>query len=228
MKFLEQPQLEMLTSFLSSREMGDRVLNGRIEAFSCKRAGEDKKMAKILEQQYVDELATSPQSLGVSPLGPLSSSSTRRLLIDLISTMNASFPDHDFSVLRPEQFVREHDMNTVMATVNNYLAPLRETYNSTFLEELWLAMESVVRLHECEVYSYIPDMEEDPFSEGNLWSFNYFFFNRSLKRILYFTCIATSKYSLKALRGGAAMDSDMESVGDGEDDGIMGEWEDDA
>jgi len=38
-------------------------------------------------------------------------------------------------------------------------------------------------------------MEDDPFSgSGNLWSFNYFFFNRQLKRIMYFTCIAASKF----------------------------------
>ena len=29
--------------------------------------------------------------------------------------------------------------------------------------------------------------------EGSLWSFNYFFYNRKLKRILFFTCSSTSK-----------------------------------
>ena len=29
-----------------------------------------------------------------------------------------------------------------------------------------------------QVYSYLPNMEDDPFSQVNLWSFNYFFFNR--------------------------------------------------
>mmetsp|Transcript_4014 Transcript_4014/g.11764 ORF Transcript_4014/g.11764 Transcript_4014/m.11764 type:complete len:224 (-) Transcript_4014:412-1083(-) len=192
----------------STMQVGDRILNGRIEAFSCKRAGEDKKMAKLLEQQYVDEIASSPLQLGTSPLGPLSDSSTRRLLIDLISTMNASFPDHDFSGLRPEQFTREPNVNLVVNSVNKHLAPLREAYNSTFLEELWQAIEEVIRLHECEIYSYIPDMEEDPFSEGHLWALNFFFFNRQLKRILYFTCIATSKYSPAA----AEAVSDPESL----------------
>jgi len=32
---------------------------------------------------------------------------TRKLLISLITTMNASFPDYDFSNLRAEQFDRE-------------------------------------------------------------------------------------------------------------------------
>jgi hypothetical protein len=34
MKFLSIDQLDALTSFLSDREAGDRILNGRIEAFS--------------------------------------------------------------------------------------------------------------------------------------------------------------------------------------------------
>jgi len=159
--------------------------------------------------------------LGTSPLGPLSDASTRRLLIDLIATMNASFPDHDFSGLRPEQFTREPNVNMVIASVNKHLAPLREAYNSTFLEELWLAIEQVIQLQECQVYSYIPDMEEDPFSAGHLWTFNFFFFNRNLKRILYFTCVATSKYSPAAaedlsdqesLDGLDALTADMEDV----------------
>ncbi len=34
----------------------------------------------------------------------------------------------------------------------------------------------------------------DPFNESaSLWSFNYFFFNRKLKRIVCFTCMACSK-----------------------------------
>ena len=129
MKFLEQPRLAMLSAFLGSRELGDRVIHGRIEAFSCKRAGDDKKLARDLEQQYVEEMAASSGSSagqpGTSPLGPLSDAATRRLLIDLISTMNASFPDHDFSALTADQFVREPTAALVCGRVNRHLAEAR-------------------------------------------------------------------------------------------------------
>ena len=46
MKLLENPRLSALTAFLSQRRLGERVLDGRVEAFSCERAGEDKKLAK--------------------------------------------------------------------------------------------------------------------------------------------------------------------------------------
>ena len=39
------------------------------------------------------------------------------------------------------------------------------------------------------VRSYNPDLDCDPFGEeGSLWSFNYFFYNKKLKRIVFFTC----------------------------------------
>lgn len=39
------------------------------------------------------------------------------------------------------------------------------------------------------VFSYNPDLDSDPFGEeGSLWSFNYFFYNKKLKRIVFFTC----------------------------------------
>lgn len=90
-----------------------RVNNSSFTHVGSKRAGEDKKLSKLLEQQYAEEVASSPSLLGSSPLGPLSESTTRRLLIDLISTMNASFPDHDFSSLRPDQFTRETNVHQV-------------------------------------------------------------------------------------------------------------------
>ena len=90
MKFLSVDQLELLTGFLTGREVGDRILNGRIEAFSCKlslspppplsiltnsvqhpyraaglpgkRAGEDKKLSKVLEQQVSPTRCCSPDT----------------------------------------------------------------------------------------------------------------------------------------------------------------------
>lgn len=46
------------------------------------------------------------------------------------------------------------------------------------------------------VCSYRPDGTSDPFSEsGIIWSFNFFFYNRKLRRILFLTCRADCKTS---------------------------------
>ena len=58
--------------------------------------------------------------------------------------------------------------------------------DSTFSDDLWSAVDEVISMYECDIYSYNPD-ESDPFGEdGYIWSFNYFFYNKKLKRILYF------------------------------------------
>lgn len=92
---------------LAGLATGSSVIEGRLDLYSCKLAGADKEVSKSLEQSYLDELASldelgsSPASApGTSPVGPLTDSSNRRTLITLILTLNASFPDYDFSSLR--------------------------------------------------------------------------------------------------------------------------------
>lgn len=183
MKYLENTGLEAMSNFLTGREMGGCVLDGRIEAFSCKRAGDDKKLSKLLEAKLVEDLTIqTPQRKRSTSLGDLSEVSTRRLLIDLISTLNASFPgmqqtihlhmnkrvllDHDFSTVSTDSFV-QRDLKFMLHNVNSYLAELTASSGS-ILEELWQAIDEVITLRDCEIFSYVPDMNEDPFSDGTL------------------------------------------------------------
>lgn len=151
----------------------------------------------------------SSGSPGSSPLGNLNDSSTRKLLVNLIGTMNAVFQDYDFSSIRPESFSREQ-LRMVVMTVNHRLAELADVLGPQFLEELWQAMDEVVTLDKCEVFSYVPDMDGDPFSDGNLWSFNYFFVNRRDKRILFFACVAKSK--LQSMEEDGLLIDEMEEI----------------
>ncbi|ETN24084.1 hypothetical protein, variant 2 [Phytophthora nicotianae INRA-310] len=200
MKYLEEPQLSWLNSVLGSYEIGDRVLNGKIETYSCKKAGSDKRLAKSLELYYQQEIEAAADLLGSSPLGPIAAPATRKLLINLISTMNASFPDYDFSAVKPEQFRKEPDFRIALQRINHDLAELLEAEGNGFVEKMWEAIAEAIKLDECDVYSYIPDMDSDPFSDGNLWSFNYFFYNKVQKKVLYFTCLCK----------GLTYDSDMD------------------
>lgn len=51
-----------------------------------------------------------------------------------------------------------------------------------------------MQLEECDFYEFLPDPDSEPDSEegGNLWSFYFLFFNRKLKRVLFFTSRAVS------------------------------------
>ena len=129
-----------------------------------------------------------PLRLRATSLGDLGEPSSRRLLFDLISTLDDFFPDYDFDTTKPEQFLIK-DVNQLIQTVNGYLAELTEE-RPNFLEKLWRSIDDVINLRKCEAFSLVPDMTEDPFSDGTLWSFNYFLFNHDLKQLIYFTCVA--------------------------------------
>jgi hypothetical protein len=67
-----------------------------------KAAGADKKLYKQIENKYDPSSLMSPpdddsiRSI-ISPFGPMNQPASRRTLFYLIGTLNASFPDYDFS-----------------------------------------------------------------------------------------------------------------------------------
>eukprot|EP00897_Mesotaenium_endlicherianum_P003625 jgi/Mesen1/3290/ME000191S02425 len=202
MKFLEYTPLARINSFLGHVNLGDYILRGVCEAYSCKIAGIDKKLSRSLEQEVLDSLTNSPQDLATSPVGPLSSSASRRTLIYLILTLNHMYPDYDFSLLRAHHFSKEVSLLSVKQSIDRLLLEAAKMWqldgeDSPLLETLWAAVDEVIELKDCDVYSYKPDMEGDPFAEkGSVWSFNFFFYNKKLKRILYLSCRCLSKQAI--------------------------------
>jgi len=240
MKFLEIPSVAQLNSFLDNVESisGEYIIRARIETYSCKRAGSDKKLFKSLDQQYQVELSKSPEFeliASTSPFGPLSESASRKTLFHLISLLNAAFPDYDFCNVKPEQFRKEishymviNSINTTLSGVSSCSYLIRyisfkslkpplyvqviDGYNTIVSPKLWSVLDSEIKVKECDIYSYIPDLASDPYAEdGNVWSFNYFFFNKKLKRIIFFTCRAVSKMSLSP----QSFRDDLSEVSDG-------------
>ena len=146
-----------------------------------------------------------------SPFGPLSQISARRTFAYLIATLNASHPDYDFSyLLRPSDFRREKSVRHAMNALDTTLYSLRPRSSSASLAiptywtsiassapaivsgngeswnpRKWRVIDKEMNLKECSVYAYVP--EEDPYDgdEGAIWSFNYFFFNKTKKRVCY-------------------------------------------
>jgi len=139
-----------------------------------------------------------------SPFGPLSQLSSRRTFAYLIATLNASHPDYDFShILRPTDFRMERNLRTVMNTIDSTLYNLRPSpsmslqlpsfmaalsrtgTNQAWGPEMWTHIDNEMDLKDCSIYAYEP--LEDPYEgeEGTIWSLNYFFFNKQLKRVAY-------------------------------------------
>ncbi|KAJ1720072.1 RNA polymerase III-inhibiting protein maf1 [Coemansia erecta] len=202
MKYLDIEAFTAINSHLTfPTTSGDRLVAGRIETYTCKAAGADKKLYRYLEQKYQEDLEEakelSPQQSSItntfSPFGPLSKSASRKTLFYLIATLNASFPDYEFSSLSPDQFTKEPSSESVIKSINTTL------FNSGCpsvlrTKRMWDAVNKIIDIGNCDIYSYNPYDDSDPYEDDcPLWSFNYFFFNKTLKRIIFFTCRCISK-----------------------------------
>jgi hypothetical protein len=121
---------------------------------------------------------------------------SRKTLFHLISTLNAAFPDYEFSSATSSEFSKEAHLQTVINSVDNLLSITAMENYTKVRHELWRTLDEEICLQNCDIYSFCPDLTSDPFAEdGSLWSFNYFFYNRKLKRVVLFTCSAQSPFS---------------------------------
>lgn len=221
MKLLENTQFEALSSMLST-ETGVSKIDTRIESYSCKMAGDAKRLYKQMHDEKSGQSPSDLQMLGPSTGSPitqpmintylnqLSSDNentdltgslksnnidiiSRKMLFYLMSTLNASFqPDYDFSNTLSSEFSKEPTFEVVVKAVENYLATV-DSY-SRLKQQLWDAIDREINLADCEFYSYNPDLVSDPCAEdGCLWFFNFFIFNKKMKRIVFISCRCTSQ-----------------------------------
>lgn len=121
-------------------------------------------------------------------IGDFAELATRRLMTDLILTLNASFPDYDFSSVKPNQFVGM-SLETARTGIYERLSEFSSQKKEDWLVELWMSVNDVIDLRDAHVYQFVPG--EDMFDESTLWSFSYFFVNKSLRRLVFFTCSET-------------------------------------
>ncbi|KAM9626484.1 repressor of RNA polymerase III transcription MAF1 homolog isoform 1-T1 [Trichechus inunguis] len=151
------------------------------------------------------------KSQGGEDDGPLSDKCSRKTLFYLIATLNESFgPDYDFSTARSHEFSREPSLTWVVNAVNcSLFSAVREDFKA-LKPQLWNAVDEEICLAECDIYSYNPDLDSDPFGEdGSLWSFNYFFYNKRLKRIVFFSCRSISGSTYTRSEAGNELDMEL-------------------
>ncbi|KAA3461094.1 repressor of RNA polymerase III transcription MAF1-like protein [Gossypium australe] len=240
MKFLEYTPLDRINDFLSELNLGERTIKGRLEAYSCKHTGTDKKLSLSLENEILDYLGKSSDTDSSPVEFLLSRSRFRKTLIYLVLTLYHMYPDYDFSAVKAHQFLTEESWDTfkqifdtnmleaskllllhspiscscgifagheynlsdfslefawssVFLGVNQTHETLGqwcvvfmsfgvkemdlgedadadaewiEAYGgSSLLETIYKALDEVVKLSECEIYSYNPDSDADPFLE---------------------------------------------------------------
>lgn len=136
---------------------------------------------------YLKTQQLSDNEVSHTPIGDLHQMRTLKIFAALIECMNSSHEDHDFRYVSPMHFQHDLTIEAAQHAINSWLAPIEREY-STFSNDLWRAIDSVVGLSECEVYAFEPsDANDNPFLGNALWAFNYFFVSR--KQLLYFKCV---------------------------------------
>ena len=187
---------------------GDKKLYKNIEIGLEEQYRANLKFSRSLSPPQAHLMAPSLNLSRSSPFGNMGVISSRRTYAYLIATLNASHPDYDFShMLRPTDFKREKSLRHVMNTIDTTLYNLRPRPMNSFLmvpgvtpgsacppssqqtwgPSMWRLIDQQMSLKECYIYRYAPD-DFDPFEdddEGSIWSINYFFFNRTRKRVCY-------------------------------------------
>lgn len=192
MKFLEYTPFDRLNDFLSHLNLGERTIKGCLEAYSCKHTGVDKKLSLSLENEILDYLGKSSDADASSPDEFLLSRSSRKTLIYLVLTLNHVYPDYDFSAMQAHQFFTEETWDSFKQIFDAYMLEASKEWienneGGSLLEMTYKALDEAVKLAECEIYSYNPNSDVDPSIErGAIWSFNFFFYNRKLKRVISF------------------------------------------
>ncbi|KMT08149.1 hypothetical protein BVRB_6g142730 [Beta vulgaris subsp. vulgaris] len=198
MKFLEYTRLNRINDFLSHLNLGERTIKGCLEAYSCKHTSIDKRLSLSLEHEILDYLGRSSEADSPSPAEDLISRSSRKTLIYLILTLYHMYPDYDFSAVKAHQFFVDESWDSFEQIFDSYMREASKVWieangGTSLLEDLFKALDEVVRLSDCEIYSYNPDCNADAFLErGAIWSFNFFFYNRKLKCVvsLRFCCLS--------------------------------------
>ena len=147
-----------------------------------------------------------------------SSIKTKKVLGDLIQTMNCSMVDYDFSELSPDSFVQTN-INVAIQDINSHIVEITVQLPN-FINNLWRDISDVmINLNQCEVYKLVDEAFIDEFENGMKWSFNYFFCSKEYKRVCYFTCIANSKYRKIDILG--LNDDDDDDDLDDDDQNVM-------
>lgn len=134
-------------------------------------------------------------SLSSSPFGPLDKPASRKIFAYLISILNASDADHDFTSLQPEDFGREPNLSRVISTFNNILLGLGQSLPP----HLWECLDNIMDLKDCTIYTHKPPESYLADEPGCMWCMMWFFFNKRRKRVAYLHIKAIRHYSSPVL-----------------------------
>ncbi|CDU17307.1 hypothetical protein YYC_05456 [Plasmodium yoelii 17X] len=117
------------------------------------------------------------------------------ILSNIINILNYVFPDYEFKYLNNSNYKSIKNLNSVIDNINYNLFYLVENIYRGFNKKVWKLLKELIDFKSCDIYTYLNNTDKDPYiDKQSISSFNYFFFAKKTKRILFISCITKPKY----------------------------------
>ncbi len=76
---------------------------------------------------------------------------SRKLLFDLVTLMNTSFPDYDFNGAKGDNFTKILVLQTAIRAVDTQMSAVMDSYKR-LKQQMWAIIDEEIHLKDCSIY----------------------------------------------------------------------------
>jgi hypothetical protein len=155
---------KFLIFYIGKATTYDKKLSKQLNSrFSCSTSPNREEQNSLKQFNSLNDNYFLNSSLESSYGSSLGASAVKKIFCYLISTMNSAFPDYDFSYLQPKNFIHFESAEMVINSINQTLISSggQELVNCS---GLWEAINPIIEFKDCDVFSFVPDFDSEPFS----------------------------------------------------------------
>ncbi|KEG00780.1 repressor of RNA polymerase III transcription MAF1, putative [Plasmodium vinckei vinckei] len=195
---LDIENLNDINLILEKLEAHDRFIEATIELF------EDAEQYDENYDENIDSVNIGSVNIGSEncviknkkPIQDIINNKEKKyILSNIINILNYVFPDYEFKYLNNSNYKSIKNLNNVIDNINYNLFYVVENIYRGFNKKVWEILKELMDFKSCDIYTYLNNTDKDPYiDKQSISSFNYFFFAKKTKRILFISCITKPKY----------------------------------
>ncbi|CAD2089355.1 repressor of RNA polymerase III transcription MAF1, putative [Plasmodium vinckei lentum] len=186
---LDIENLNDINLILERLEAHDRFIEATIELFE-----DAEKCDESIDNENIDnENCVIKNKKPIHDI--INNKEKKYILSNIINILNYVFPDYEFKYLNNSNYKYIKNLNNVIDNINYNLFYVVENIYRGFNKKVWEILKELMDFKSCDIYTYLNNTDKDPYiDKQSISSFNYFFFAKKTKRILFISCITKPKY----------------------------------